>query len=200
MTNSKLLPAALAALLLTTAGSGIAVAQSAPRAPEAPAAAEAGAEARELRAQHRRGDGNGPHRVRGHRGGEHGGFGFGRGRGGSERFQRLFAEIDADGDGAVTQEEVDAYRSARVAAADASGDGALSIEEFDTLYREFTRDRMVDAFQDLDSDGDGVISTEEFDFRFGSIVERMDRDGDGALTLQMGRGDRPGDDSDDDNE
>jgi Ca2+-binding EF-hand superfamily protein len=96
----------------------------------------------------------------------------------------LFEEIDADGDGAVTQAEIDAFRAAKVAGADTSGDGALSIEEFDTLYREFTRWRMVRAFQELDTDGDGVISQAEMDRRFGRVVEQMDRDGDGALTLQ----------------
>ncbi|WP_068114374.1 EF-hand domain-containing protein [Tropicimonas marinistellae] len=116
----------------------------------------------------------------------HGGGHFG-GRIGSEMFTTLFNQIDANNDGSVTQEEVDAFRAAKVSEADASGDGGLSIEEFDTLYREFTRSRMVDAFQDLDADGDGVISVEEMDARFGDVVERMDRDDDGALTLQYGR-------------
>lgn len=111
----------------------------------------------------------------GHRGG---------GFGGGEMFRTLFDAVDANGDGTVTQDEVEAYRTARLAEVDASGDGALSIEEFDTLYREFTRSRMVDMFQELDADGDGVISAEEMDTRVSRMFERMDRDGDGALTLQ----------------
>lgn len=113
--------------------------------------------------------------------GHHGVFGM---MGGGEMLRTLFVQIDADGDGAVTQDEIDAFRAARVGEADASGDGALSIEEFDTLYRAFTRSRMVDMFQDFDADGDGVISVEEMDVRFGDVVDRMDRDGDGALTLR----------------
>lgn len=117
---------------------------------------------------------------RGHRGGQRG-----------EMMRNIFDAVDADGDRAVTQEEIDAYRAARVGAADASGDGALSLEEFNTLFQEFTRPRMVDAFQALDADGDGQIAPAELDTRIARMVERMDRDGDGVLTLQRGeRGQR----------
>lgn len=119
------------------------------------------------------------------RGGHHGGFG---GRHGGDLMTGLFEAIDTDGDGAVTQREIDAYRDARVGAVDTSGDGALDIGEFDTLYRELTRPRMVDAFQRLDADGDGSVTTEELDERFGSIVERLDRNGDGALGIEDRRG------------
>ena len=101
-----------------------------------------------------------------------------------QMLQDIFKLVDADSDGAVTQAEIDAFRAAKTAQADISGDGALSIEEFDTLYREFTRPRMVDAFQHMDNDGDGLISQDEMDARFGSIVARMDHDEDGVLTLK----------------
>ncbi len=176
MNRFKYLPIGALVLALSGAGIGMAVAQTTGGAPET-SSDEAPAERTEVSRD--RGDHRG-------RGGHRGGKGFGM-RGNSEIFRTVFAEVDADGDGSVTQDEVDAYRAAKVGEADASGDGALSIEEFDTLYRQFTRPRMVDAFQDLDADGDGVISPAEMDARFGDIVERMDRDGDGALTVQRGR-------------
>ena len=114
---------------------------------------------------------------RGHRGGQ-------GNRHGGELMMNLFDEVDADGDGALTQQEIDSYRADRVGAVDASGDGALDLDEFDTLYREFTRPRMVDAFQRLDDDGDGSISESELDERFGGIVERLDRNEDGALSIE----------------
>lgn len=170
MKISKLLP--MSFLVLTLAGTGalVATAQTTPANPDTNAAEG------QVERAHMRED-------RGGRGGHHGDREFG-GRGGSEMFATLFNEVDADGDGSVTQAEIDTYRTTKVDEADASGDGALSIEEFDTLYREFTRSRMVDAFQNLDSDGDGVVSAEEMDARFGNILDRMDRDDDGALTLQ----------------
>ncbi|WP_158448492.1 hypothetical protein [Jannaschia rubra] len=149
----------------------MATAQTAPADPNRPAA--------ETRAEMRgdRGEMRGDRGDRGHRGGRQAGR-----HGGSGMFAAVFADIDADGNGSVTQAEIDAYRAMKVGEADASGDGALSIEEFDTLYREFTRSRMVDAFQNLDADGDGVITDGEMDARFGDIVKRVDRDDDGALT------------------
>lgn len=126
--------------------------------------------------------------------GEHGprgdhGPGGARGMGGM--FRQIMAEVDADGDGAITQAEIDAYRTAQVTAADASGDGAISLSEFETIFAMATRDRMVDAFQELDADGDGTVTTAEMDTRFGGIVDRMDRNGDGALSAddRGGRGD-----------
>tara|TARA_R110002072_G_scaffold57017_1_gene146943 strand:+ start:70 stop:600 length:531 start_codon:yes stop_codon:yes gene_type:complete len=110
---------------------------------------------------------------------------YGRGRqGDSGMMRQFFAQVDADGNGSVTQEEVDAFRTAQVRSADSNGDGALNIQEFDTIYRAFTRSRMVDAFQNLDEDGDGVISSEEMDARYGAAVKRMDRNGDGVLTIE----------------
>ena len=99
----------------------------------------------------------------------------------------LFEEADADADGSLTQEEVDAFLAARLAAADANGDGALALDEFEPIFNERMRPRMVDAFQALDADGSGAITSEEVDDRFGRVVARMDRDGDGALSLQDGR-------------
>ncbi|NJM84204.1 MAG: hypothetical protein HC844_18730 [Tabrizicola sp.] len=167
MTRSKLLPIGFLALALAMTGGILATAQTAPTDDAAPQAQQ-----QPQRADFR-GEGKGHHEGRG-----------GPGRGGSEMFLTLFGQVDADGNGSVTQEEIDAFRTAKVGQADASGDGALSIEEFDTLYREFTRSRMVDMFQELDADGDGSVSAAELDARVGDVVNRLDRDGDGALTLQ----------------
>lgn len=180
MNRSKI--ALTSVLILALAGTGAVVsAQTTPAAPAGPATEASDSRGNEIRAQHRGGD-RGQKGHRGHRGGF----------GGGEMFRSIFDAVDADSDRTVTQEEIDAFRAARLAEVDASGDGALSIEEFDTLYREFTRSRMVDTFQRLDADGDGVISAEEMDTRISRLIERMDRDGDGALTLQ-----RPGARSDD---
>lgn len=169
MQTSKLLPVGFLALALTGTGALIATAQTPPADTEA---SQAQAQVPVQRTD-----------VRNSRDGHRRDRGSGR-RGGSEMFLNLFNEVNANGDGSVTQAEIDSYRATKVGEADASGDGALSIEEFDTLYREFTRSRMVDTFQDFDADGDGVISAEEMDARLGGIVDRLDRDNDGELTIQ----------------
>ncbi|MCV3273077.1 EF-hand domain-containing protein [Roseobacter sinensis] len=167
MKRAKLLAVTTLALSVAGVGAVIATAQD-----QVPGASAGAAEARMTQAEYR-----GAHdskRKRGHRGGMRGG----------EMLRDVFDAADADGDGAVTPEEIEAYRTALVTEVDASGDGALSIEEFDTLYRSLTRSRMVDAFQRLDANGDGQIAPEEMDRRVARLVERLDRDGDGILTLQ----------------
>ncbi|MGQ7843117.1 EF-hand domain-containing protein [Granulosicoccus sp. 3-233] len=110
-----------------------------------------------------------------------------RGQGGPGLMVKLLKSADADGDGVVTQAEIDTFKAAQLSGADSNADGALNIEEFDTIYRALTRSRMVDMFQDLDEDGDGVISAAELDDRVSSVVARMDRNDDGTLTREDGR-------------
>lgn len=103
----------------------------------------------------------------------------------------LFEAADENGDGALTQAEIDAFlgaQASQVSQAAADGDGDLTLDEFAPVYFERVRPRMVDAFQALDADGSGVVTAEELDDRFGDIVARLDRDGDDALTLRDRRG------------
>ena len=104
-----------------------------------------------------------------------------------------FAAADADGDGLLTQAEIDRLAGERLAAHDANGDGTLSLEEFAALWNEVTRPVTVRAFQALDADGDAVVTRAEYERAVAGIVRRLDEDGDGAFSL----GDRWHDDDDD---
>ncbi|MFX0543748.1 EF-hand domain-containing protein [Roseovarius sp. S4756] len=179
MKRSTFLTTTACALSLITTGGVTAYAQSDASSTDQPAAAAAqygqgmGKNKQDCRGD-QAGKWDGKHGKRhGKHGGRHG-----------EMMRTVMGQIDADKDGTVTMEEIDAFRAAKLAEIDASGDGALSIEEFDTLYREMTRSRMVDMFQKLDADGDGVISSEEMDSRVGRMVERMDRNDDGVLSAE----------------
>lgn len=116
---------------------------------------------------------------------------FGRRGGGA--MLRVLQQADTNNDGALTQAELDAFRTAQVEAADADDDGNLSLEEFQTIWVSLTRPRMVDAFQRLDEDGDGSVTAEEQARPFANLVERLDRNGDDRLDREdrrRGRGDR----------
>ena len=106
----------------------------------------------------------------------------------------MFDSIDADADGKLTQAEIDRLRNDRHGTHDANGDGNLSLEEFAGLWHETTRPLTVRAFQMLDTDGDAVVSRAEYDRPLADVVERLDRDGDGGLSMR----DRWHDDDDDD--
>ncbi len=101
----------------------------------------------------------------------------------------IFDTIDADGDGALTQAEIDKLRSDIHAAHDANADGNLSLDEFSGLWHEITRPFTVRAFQTLDTDGDGIVTRAEYDRPLAGIVDRLDRDGDGSLSMREGRKD-----------
>ena len=123
-------------------------------------------------------------------GSRHGGFGgqhghgmhfLGKGQLGLAAMEILHS-IDADGDGKLTQAEIDRARNDRHSAHDADGDGSLGLEEFAGLWHETTHPLTVRAFQMLDTDGDAVVTRAEYDRPLARIVERLDRNGDGALS------------------
>ena len=124
--------------------------------------------------------------YRGHHGvAGHGGHGMGflaKGQFGLMAME-MFDSIDADGDGKLTQAEIDNVRNDRHAAHDTDGDGNLSLDEFAGVWHETIRPLTVRAFQMLDTDGNAVITRTEYDRPLASVVEHLDHNGDGALSL-----------------
>ena len=120
----------------------------------------------------------------GHRGG--GGLDFLDGGRFAMAATEIFAAVDADGDGELTQAEIDKLRNDRLAAHDANSDGSLNLDEFSGLWQETTRPLTVRAFQMLDTDGDGTVTRAEYDRPLAGIVERLDRNGDGRLSIREG--------------
>ncbi len=147
-----------------------------------------------------RGHGFGPCReggmhgmMRGSMGGRFGEFGGPGGMMGPMTIKRVFELADANKDGKLTQEEIDAARTQRFQSHDANGDGKLSLGEFEALFAEFIQPMTVRAFQFLDPDGDAEITMEEFSEPGARLVERLDRNGDGTLSIEDRRdGSGPG--------
>ena len=154
---------------------------------------------------HDRGGHMGYHMGGGRKGdGRHEGFGK---RGHHGQFMgRMFDELDADGDGKVTAEEITAARTERFSKIDADGDGQISLKEVAALkdaVREARKNMMAarrlngaSGFVAADTDGNGTISAEEFAAMPNRMLERLDADGDGAVTKdeirdQFGKGRGP---------
>ena len=74
----------------------------------------------------------------------------------------MIAEIDTNGDGNLSKEEVDAHRAAKFA-------------EVDMKAKMFAK---------LDTDGNGTISAEEFNSREHPGFDKADADGDGTVTKE----------------
>ncbi len=125
----------------------------------------------------------------GHHYGQQAGYGHGGYHGGrhgkhkrGRRLERLLDAYDTNGDGKLTQAEIDQARAGRFADFDTNGDGKLSLEEYEALWMDAMRERMVDRFQSLDNDGDAAVTSEEFGKPTRRIVQRMDRNEDGEIS------------------
>ena len=96
----------------------------------------------------------------------------------------IFESIDTDGDGKLSQAEIDKVRNDRHAAHDGDNDGNLSLDEFAGLWYETTRPLTVRAFQMLDKRTATLSSrAAEYDRPLADIVEQLDRNDDGGLSM-----------------
>ncbi|SLN56855.1 EF hand [Pseudoruegeria aquimaris] len=108
--------------------------------------------------------------------------------------EMTFEQLDANGDGKITAEDLAAAKAARFAEADTNGDGALSAEELQAQADARRADRVEKMIERMDANGDGVLSMEEMEAgrgdrgdrgdRGGRMISRMDTDGDGAVSAE----------------
>jgi len=102
--------------------------------------------------------------------------------------QEMLKGVDANNDGALSQDEINAAVTSRFTQFDADKNGSLALQEFEALWAEITKPMAVRAFQFLDPDGDAAVSKAELDDRFSKVVSRFDRNGDGMLSPADHRG------------
>lgn len=108
---------------------------------------------------------------------------------GGPKLEERFSQIDADGDGQVTAQELQAQGAARFAAADANGDGALTAEEMTGASQGKHKERLLKRF---DTDGDGALSAAELEKvgegkmgkRAAKRFEKLDADNSGSVTME----------------
>ncbi len=107
----------------------------------------------------------------------------GQRRGGPER--PTFEQLDTNGDGMITLEEVQAKAGNKFAETDTNGDGFLDVEEL-TAAAERERGRMIERLMEKkDTNGDGMLSQEEMAPRNPErLFERADTNGDGSISLE----------------
>jgi len=99
-----------------------------------------------------------------------------------QMMDKAFKLHDLNGDGAVSQEEMDQFRMQRHQKFDDNKDGQLDLSEFQKLWLQSTRNRMVDRFQAFDDDGNGKVTEDEFRSSMAGMIGRHDMNGDGKVT------------------
>ncbi|GEM_PF-399947 len=80
-----------------------------------------------------------------------------------------FSELDMNGDGVITADDLDALKAQRWAELDTNGDGVASADELAARAVERAAERAADMaariIADKDSDGDGALSQAEIEAR-----------------------------------
>lgn len=113
----------------------------------------------------------------------------------AERAQAIFAQLDADGDGAIEHGELTQARAAMFDRLDLDGDGSVVQAEAEEARARAQETATANGFGQgrggahagpmfgrLDSDGDGRVARAEFMARPYRLLERADADGDGRVT------------------
>lgn len=103
----------------------------------------------------------------------------------------MFGEIDADGNGEITQAEVKTHAEARFTAADTNGDGALDAAEMQAARTERGGKKSQRMLEKYDADKSGALDAAELEKAANDRggkggdrrMKRMDADGDGKLTM-----------------
>lgn len=120
-----------------------------------------------------------------------------------------FQQLDTNGDGQITKEEMEAHRTQMFTSADANGDGKLSVEEMQAEAQKKANERVSDMFARHDANKDGFLTSDELPKprRADKMFDRIDADGNGSLSEQefanakdgMGRRHKKGGRADSDN-
>ncbi len=97
-----------------------------------------------------------------------------------------FERLDLNGDGEITRVEVQARKVARFARIDVNNDGKITSSEMIAVHNVSLGDKalkraamMIDKF---DRDQDGALTAEEMPNGEGKLFERADANGDGAVS------------------
>ncbi len=100
-----------------------------------------------------------------------------------------FEELDVDGSGEITAEDLTARRDNRFADLDTDGNGSISQEEFVAHQMARSEEHALAMFERMDIDGDGVLSRDVIERGRGGergarMIERFDADGSGGVSAE----------------
>ena len=97
-------------------------------------------------------------------------------------YEQMSERYDANKDGKISQEEIDANRTSWLGEFDGDKSGALALPEFQNLWLKARNQQMVREFQSFDKDGNGQVTLDEYKLPLAQCVAEMDRDNDKAVS------------------
>jgi Ca2+-binding EF-hand superfamily protein len=92
---------------------------------------------------------------------------------------KFFEGLDANGDGAISQQEVAAKKAAHARELDGNNDGFVDYDEMKAAREARAREHFTKRH---DANGDGRVSLDEMQSRGGNMFERLDGNNDGTIT------------------
>lgn len=100
-----------------------------------------------------------------------------------------FEMLDVDGSGEIDATDLDAMRVERFSEIDANGDGAVTEEEFVAQAQRDAAERASEMFARMDADGDGTLSRDALESRGGHgmserFLMRADADDSGGVSAE----------------
>jgi Ca2+-binding EF-hand superfamily protein len=96
-----------------------------------------------------------------------------------------FEMLDTNGDGVITQTEINAIGAGRFAESDANGDGYLDADELKAQMGERMGLAIKHMIERADTNGDGKLSADEVKSpQAGKLFEHVDADGNGEITQE----------------
>ncbi len=95
-----------------------------------------------------------------------------------------FEQIDTDGNGQITREEMQSIVPNRFSATDTDADGFLTTAELEMAAMERAKQRVAEMMERMDADGDGKIALAEMKARRdpSRMFDRVDSDSDGTIS------------------
>ena len=113
-------------------------------------------------------------------------------KGGHEHSERVMHRLDLNGDGGISPVEAGAVGTVRFLRLDSDGDGIITEAEMQERMQKRAAERVAKKFAMMDRNGDGRVERAEFDEIGTARFVRMDTDGDGRVSREEFRAQRHG--------